>query len=320
MNNNNNKNEIFMNPYTDFGFKKLFGTAPNKDILISFLNAMFEGDRLPIVDLEYLNTEQLGPYYGDRSSVFDVNCKTSDGSQFVVEMQRSDQPYFKDRTVYYAAKTIVEQAPKGNWDYKLSDVCVVGILDFVFPNNEYGNDTYIHKVRLKDTSDHHDFYKKLTFYYVEMPKFNMTEQELVTMRDKWLFAVKNACHLMEQPKKLREEVFTHFFEEARIGMFDKDQRFAYMESQKHYWDNLNTVRFSFEKGRNEGVKEGLAEGKVLGLAEGKALGLTEGRALGLAEGEHKANLETAQKMLSMGMDEETILAVTGLSADSLSAN
>ena len=263
-----NNNEIFMNPYTDFGFKKLFGTEPNKDILISFLNSMFEGDRQPIVDLEYINTEQLGSYYGERSSVFDVNCKTADGSQFVVEMQRSDQPYFKDRTVYYAASAIVKQAPRGQWDYKLSDVVVVGILDFVFPNNEYGEDSYVHRVRLKDTEDHHEVYRKLTFYYVEMPKFTKKEDELETMRDKWLYVVKNICYLMEQPKALREAVFTHFFEEARIGMFNEEARFAYMESQKHYWDNMNTLDYAYEKGKELGMAEGIEQGR---LAEREAL-------------------------------------------------
>ena len=282
-----NNHAVFMNPYTDFGFKKLFGTEPNKDILISFLNALFEGDRNSIVDLSYLNTEMLGPYYGDRNSVFDVYCHTADGGHFIVEMQRSDQPYFKDRTVYYASSSIVQQAPKRKrWSYRLSEVCVVGILDFVFPNNEYGEESYVHRVRLKDTEDHHEVYKKLTFYYVEMPKFNKTEKELVTMRDKWLYVLKNITYLMEQPRELQEQVFTKFFEEARIGMFNEEERFAYMESQKHYRDNLNTLDYAYERGKDAGWEDGLAEGKKLGLAEGKELGLAEGLEQGrLAERE-----------------------------------
>ena len=218
---NDNNSPVFMNPYTDFGFKKLFGTEPNKDILISFLNALFDGDQKTIVDIQYLNTEVLGPYYGDRNSVFDVYCRTEGGGHFIVEMQRSDQPYFKDRTVYYASAAIVQQAPKGAWDYQLNEVCVVGILDFVFPNKEYADDSYVHKVMLKDTDDHHEVYDKLTFYYVEMPKFKKTEDELVTMQDKWLYVLKNICYLLSQPKKLQDKAFTKFFEESRIGMFTK---------------------------------------------------------------------------------------------------
>ena len=252
----NNNTAVFMNPYTDFGFKKLFGTEPNKDILISFLNSLFDGDQKTIVDLRYLNTEVLGPYYGDRNSVFDVYCTTENGGHFIVEMQRSDQPYFKDRTVYYASASIVNQAPKGeDWNYKLDDVCVVGILNFVFPRKEYADDSYVHKVKLKDTDDNHEVYDKLTFYYVEMPKFKKTEDELVTMQDKWLYVLKNICSMLEQPKELQDKVFSKFFKEARIGMFTKEEQFAYMVSQKHYWDNRNTIAYSYEKGEAHAKSE-----------------------------------------------------------------
>ena len=297
-----NNHAVFMNPYTDFGFKKLFGTEPNKDILISFLNALFEGDRKPIVDISYLNTEVLGPYYGDRNSVFDVYCHTADGGRFIVEMQRSDQPYFKDHTVYYASASIVQQAPKGeHWSYQLSEVCVVGILNFVFPHKEYGGDSYLHRVRLKDTEDNHEVYKKLTFYYVEMPKFKKKEEELETMQDRWLYVLKNISYLLEQPKELQERVFTKFFEEARIGMFNEEERFAYMESQKHYWDNKNTLDYAYEKGKDAGKEEGLAEGKELGIVEG----------------EYKVKMATARKMLSMGMGLETVLEVTELTKEEI---
>ena len=293
-----NKTQIFMNPYTDFGFKKLFGTEPNKDILISFLNALFDGDRKTIVDLRYLNTEVLGPYYGDRNSVFDVYCETRDGGHFIVEMQRSDQPYFKDRTVYYASASIVQQAPKGgDWNYSLDEVCVIGILNFVFPNKEYPDDSYVHKVMLKDTDDNHEVYDKLAFYYVEMPKFTKNEDELVTMQDKWLFVLKNICSLMEQPKELQDSVFDKFFDAARIGMFSREERFAYMVSQKHYWDNRNTIAYSFEKGEMAGKEAGMKEGKKIGIAEGEA----------------KAKLEVAQKLLDMGLSREMVFEATGCS-------
>ena len=305
----------FMNPYTDFGFKKLFGTEPNKDILISFLNAVFQGRRGNIVDLSYLNTEMLGPYYGDRNSVFDVYCSTEDDGHFIVEMQRSEQSYFKDRTLYYASAAVVKQAPKGQWDYHLSEVCVIGILNFKFPGQEYEDDSFLHVVKLNDQKDHHVFYDKLTFYYIEMPKFNKKEDELATMLDKWLYVVKNICYLSEQPKELREQVISKFFEEARIAMLTPEERFAYEESQKHYWDNLNTIAFSYEKGEIAGI----AKGKELGLAEGKKLGLAEGKELGLAEGEAKANKATAQKMLSAGMSKEAIMEMTGWSEEVFSS-
>ena len=116
--------ERYINPYTDFGFKKLFGSELNKDLLISFLNALFNDDNRRIEDVQYLNAEQLGDGYGDRRAVFDVYCKTADGSRFIVEMQKAEQEFFKDRSVYYATAPIREQAPesRGRFSWSFSRV------------------------------------------------------------------------------------------------------------------------------------------------------------------------------------------------------
>lgn len=163
--------ERYINPYTDFGFKKLFGTELNKDLLISFLNALFSG-KPEITDLTYLNSEHLGEGIYDRKAVFDVYCQLADGSRIIVEMQKTEQQYFKDRSIYYSTYPIREQAPKGPWNYRLDDVYTVGILNFTFPEGEYADDSMIHEVKLKDVEDNHVFYDKLTFVYLEMPKFS----------------------------------------------------------------------------------------------------------------------------------------------------
>ena len=121
--------EKYINPYTDFGFKKLFGTEMNKDLLISFLNALFNNSEKEIEDIQYLNSENLGDGSGDRRSVFDVYCTTKDGSRFIVEIQKAEQAFFKDRSVYYATTPIRQQAPKGPWNYHLENVYTVGILN-----------------------------------------------------------------------------------------------------------------------------------------------------------------------------------------------
>ena len=114
--------EKYINPYTDFGFKKLFGTEMNKDLLISFLNALFNGSKKEIDDVQYLNDENLVDVYSDRRSIFYVYCMAKDGSRFIVEMQKAEQVYFKDRSVNYATTPIRQQAPKGEWDYHLESM------------------------------------------------------------------------------------------------------------------------------------------------------------------------------------------------------
>ena len=250
--------ERYINPYTDFGFKKLFGTELNKDLLISFLNALFH-DKPEITDLTYMNTEHLGEGIVDRKAVFDVYCRLADGSRIIVEMQKAEQQYFKDRSIYYSTYPIREQAPKGMWDYHLEDVYTVGILNFTFPDGEYPSDSMIHEIKLKDVEDNHVFYDKLTFVYLEMPKFNKTEDELETMFDKWMFALSNLARLLERPKALQERIFARLFEQAEVAHFTPQERNEYVASKKEYWDAYSIATTSFNKGLAKGRTEGREE-------------------------------------------------------------
>ena len=262
--------ERYIDPYTDFGFKKLFGTELNKDLLISFLNALFNDSTMEIKDVKYLNGEHLGDGYGDRRAVFDVYCMTEDGGRFIVEMQKAEQAYFKDRSIYYATYPIREQAPKGAWDYRLENVYTVGLLNFTFPEDEYPADSFVHEIKLKDVEDNHVFYDKLTFFYLEMPKFNKREDELVTMFDKWMFALRNLSRLMDRPQALQERVFKRLFDQAEIASFTPKERREYQESVKDYWDYYSTMTTAHQKGREEGREEGRAEGREEGREEGRA--------------------------------------------------
>lgn len=264
--------EKYVNPYTDFGFKKLFGTELNKDLLISFLNALFKGQK-EITDLTYLNSEHLGDRYTDRKAVYDVYCQLADGSKMIVEMQKAEQAFFKDRCIYYSTFPIREQAPVGPWDYHLENVYTVGILNFVFPDNEYPADSFIHEVKLKDVEDNHVFYDKLTFVYLEMPKFNKCEEELETMFDKWMFALSNLARLLERPKALQERIFSRLFEQAEIAHFTPEEQREYVASKKDYWDNYSIVTTAHNKGRAEGrAEERLMNAKSL-LDHGVSLDL-----------------------------------------------
>ena len=251
--------ERYANFYTDFAFKKLFGTEANKECLISFLNALFDGKE-EITDLTYLNVEHLGHAAVERKAVFDVLCENPQGEKFLIEMQKAEQEYFIDRSIYYSTFPIQEQAPHGKWNFKLNKVYTIGILNFVFDKDD---DQYLHhEVKLMDTKKHTVFYDKLTYVYLEMPKFKKEESELVTIFDKWLYAMKNLYHLLDRPNALQEAVFKRFFEQAEIANFSTDERRDYRESQKDFWD-LNAVTETAEKrGLAKGLTEGLAKAKI----------------------------------------------------------
>lgn len=295
--------ERYINPYTDFGFKKLFGTEMNKDLLISFLNALLETDSNKITNVQYLNSESLGTGQDDRRSVFDVYCKTRDGSRFIVEMQKAEQSYFKDRSIYYSTTPIRQQAPKGKWDYHLENVYTVGILNFAFPGNEYPEDSYRHVIKLKDVEDNHVFYDKLTFVYLEMPKFKKSEDELETMFEKWMFVLHNLARLLERPKALQDRIFKKLFREAEIAQYDSEERQQYESSLKEYWDYTSIMDTAYMKGEKKGMEKGMEKG----LAQGRE------------EGQQKEKAETVQRLRSMGLTLEQIAQGTGLTAEEVAS-
>lgn len=284
----------YVNPYTDFGFKMLFGTEVNKDLLISFVNSLLMG-REVITDLTYLNTEHLGNSEIDRRAVFDVYCENERGERILIEMQRGEQQFFKDRSLYYSTFPIREQSRKGNWDYELKAVYVIGILNFTFDDGT--PDYFHHHVQLMDVNTKEVFYDKLTFIYLEMPKFNKGEDKLENMFDKWLFVLRNLSRLLERPRALQERVFLKLFEAAEIAKFTKTQYEAYEDSLKVYRDWQNTISTAELKGE--------AKGRAKGRAEGRA----EGRAV--------EKMENARKLKSLGVAAGIIAEATGLTAEEI---
>ena len=249
----------YINPYTDFGFKYLFGTEPNKDITLELVNALLQGKEV-IKSLTLLPTEQLGDTRDDRRSVFDIYCENEQGDKIIIEMQKADQQWFKDRSVYYSSFPIRQQGEKGQWRFGLKAVYTIGILDFVFDEDKDDQEYYHHIVKLMDVNTKEVFYDKLTYIYLEMPKFQKTEEELETIADKWLYALKNLSRLLERPKALQDRIFKKFFDVAEIANLSKDEYVKYLESEKVYYDNDGAIRTAEAKGR---AKERLANAKAL---------------------------------------------------------
>lgn len=118
---------IFINPFTDFGFKRIFGQEKHKRILIGFLNALF-AEELVITDLVYRDKEQTGETQQNRTVIYDIYCTLDDGSHVIVEMQNKKEVNFDARALYYASKSIVAQGEKGDvWRYNIhqSLVCIL---------------------------------------------------------------------------------------------------------------------------------------------------------------------------------------------------
>jgi predicted transposase/invertase (TIGR01784 family) len=280
----------YINPFTDFGFKKLFGEEAHKTLLIDFLNAILPAKH-HIRDLHYTRNEAAGEAMLDRKAVFDISCTGENGERFIVELQKAKQNFFKDRSVFYSTFPIREQAERGDsWNFELAAVYCVGVLDFVFDedrtNPDYLHTDYLHTVQLKNQHNA-VFYDKLMFVYLEMPKFTKTETELVTQTDKWLYFIKHLSALETIPVPLQESIFEEAFRTAEIAQFTPPQRTEYENSLKYYRDLGNIMTTAIEESR--------------------------------AEGERSKQVEIAHNLKSMGLSTEQIEQATGLNAAEIAA-
>jgi predicted transposase/invertase (TIGR01784 family) len=248
--------EKYINPFTDYGFKRLFGEEPNKDLLLDFLNELLKEEQGKIIELTYLKSENLGSTELHRKAIFDLYCTNERGEKFIVELQKTKQKFFKDRTVYYSTFPIRDQAIIGSeWDFELKKVYTIAILDFVFDSDKNELNKFRYDVKLTDIDTNKIFYDKLMFIYLEMPKFNKTVEELETRFDKWLFVIKNLHKLDRVPEKLRENIFLQLFDTAEISRFSKEEYQSYEDSLKYYRDMKNSLDTAKEEGKIEGKIE-----------------------------------------------------------------
>ena len=245
----------YINPFTDFGFKKIFGEEASKPLLVDFLNAILP-DNDKIVDLSFKNNEQLGQTEIDRKAIYDIYCENERGEKFIVELQKAKQNFFKERTIYYSTFPIREQAEKGEWNYNLKAVYCIGILDFTFDDYEHESEKsdVVHTIKLKNQHGK-IFYDKLTYIYLEMPNFNCSEAQLKTRLDQWLYFIKHLEDFQTIPTIFSDEIFSQAFEKAELARLGQTDLAKYENSLKVYRDLKNVIDTAFDEGKLEGKLE-----------------------------------------------------------------
>lgn len=284
----------FINPFTDVGFKKIFGQEVTKDLLIDFLNDLLV-DEKSIKDITFLDKELLPEYMGDRGVIYDIYCTTENGEQFIVEMQNRQQINFKERALFYLSHTITRQGEKGaHWKFNLKAVYGVFFMNFRL-------DDAPHKLRtdivLADRDSHETFSDKLRFIFIELPSFNKEEEECQNDFERWIYVLKNMETLKRLPFKARKSVFEKLEKIVDIASLSKEERIKYDESIKVYRDNLATIEYAEQKGMKEGLEKGRKEG--------------------LEKGRKEANEATARNLKKLGIPLPVIMDATGLSAEEI---
>ncbi len=278
----------FINPFTDVGFKIIFGQEFSKPRLLDFLNALFDGERV-VTNLTFLDKEQEAMFEGDRSPIYDILCETDTKEKIIVEMQNREHPNFKERMLYYAAEAIVRQGQKGNdWKYDIRAVYVIAFTNFVMTG-------FAGRLRidagLTDLQQGGLFSDKLRLIYLQMPCFNKEADECESHFERWIYILKNMEILERMPWAAQNAVFQRLADVAEVSKLSVEDRLKYDHALKRYRDTLNTI---------EGAKE-------------------TGRAEGRAEGAEETKRENARRMKADNMSAELIAKYTGLDIETINA-
>lgn len=303
--------ERFINPFSDFGFKVIFGQEVSKNLLINFLNSLLEGEK-EIIDLTFMNPALLPEIVGARGTIYDVYCITTDDEPIIVEMQYKEQEYFKERSLYYLSRAIANQGEKGgDWKFKVNAVYGVFFMNFCFhETSKFRTD-----VILADRETGELFCDKLRQVFLELPRFTKNESECTTNFDRWIYTLKNMERLKDIPFQPYMAVFKQLSEITDIAAMSKEDRMRYDESIKIYRDNLATLDFAKKKAMEEGMREGMKEGMKEGIKEGIKEGMKEGR----KEGEQRKQLEIALNLKASGISTSIIVQTTGLTPEQVNS-
>jgi predicted transposase/invertase (TIGR01784 family) len=278
----------YIDPFTDFGFKRIFGSEESKPLLISFLNDLLDLE-YDIVSINFNKNEYSGMLKEDRKAIFDINCVDEKNNIFIVELQRAEQKHFQGRALYYTSFPIQEQANRGKWNFELTPVYFVGLLNFSV--NDFDDENYLHYGQIIDKNTKNLMYDKLNFIYIELPKFKKQESELSNHLEKWLWFFNKLSELDEIPEIFKDDIIENAFSLSELAKMNPDKRKEYELSLKHYRDWVNTLDTAENKGILKGRKQGLEQG----LEQGKKL----------------EKLEIAKSLLDV-LDIETIALKTGL--------
>ena len=276
----------FVNPFTDIGFKRIFGQEVSKPLLLDFLNCLLKGER-NITDLQFLDKEQPADYRDDRSLIYDIFCLTDTGEKIIVEMQNKEQPHFADRCLYYYSQAVSRQGERGaDWDYQIDAVYLVAFVNF---NMEGLANNFRTDVVLMNKQRGIPFSDKERFIFLQLPVFKKEADECRDDFERWIYVLKNMEILDRMPWAAKDSVFHRLAEIGEVSNMTKDERLKYDAALRHYRDTLNVMRSAEDKGRQQG--------------------LTEGR--------QQANIQTAKNLLAMGLSMDQIAKATGLNYEEI---
>ena len=272
----------FINPFTDIGFKRIFGQEMSKPLLLDFLNNLLKGEKR-IVNIKFLDKEQPAEYSGDRSLIYDIFCRTDNGERIIVEMQNKEQPNFADRCLYYYSQAIARQGEKGtDWRYHVDAVYLIAFINFHMDGlgDEFRTDVVLYNLQKKEV-----FSDKERFIFLQLPNFRKEADECDNDFERWIYVLKNMDILDRMPWAAKDSVFHKLAEIAEVSNMSKEERIRYDSALRHYRDTISVLQGAEDKGWAKGAEEN--------------------------------NIKNARTMKRLGVSKDVIMQVTGLSSEKI---
>ena len=264
----------YFNPYTDFGFKKLFIEDDSRGLLVDFLNQLLPAYH-QIAKLQFSNSERLNRRIKESTKIYEIYCQTDTGDKFIIELQKAGVNHFKGRSLFYSTFPTKDQARNEEWDFKSLPVYFIAILDFFHDRNnevrKFKRDINLVDKNAELSSDN------LHFKFLQMPLFDKRSNELETHIDKWVYFLKNLSKLEQVPKALDEPIFIKAFETTEIAELTPSQHKEYQASLFNYWRAKNIKDTAFNEGKLKAkldVARGLKQLHVPANIINTATGLT----------------------------------------------
>ncbi len=290
----------FLDIKTDFAFKKVFGSEGSKDLLISFLNSVIEfNQQQTITDLIIVDPYSIPLLKGMKDTFVDVKAELSDNTRVIIEMQVLNHEGFEKRVLYNAAKNYSLQLKKGDAYHLLNPVIALTLTDFILFKN---SDELINRFKLLEKKHFIQYSDDIELIFIELPKFNKTEQELISIQDKWLYFIKNADNLAYIPKNLNQELQKAFNIANEANLSEEE-----LELQHKKKDWVYIQKSSIKYATKTGLQQGLEKGLEKGLEQG------------LEQGEWKEKLKIIENAIRIGLPMQTIIDLTGLDEEQISS-
>ncbi|WP_341735452.1 Rpn family recombination-promoting nuclease/putative transposase [Microcoleus sp. CAWBG640] len=256
---------IFINPKTDYAFKKIFGSSESKDILISFLNALIYEGNSTIQDLEIINPNLPPKVEGLKDSYLDVKAKLNNGTLVIIEMQVLNVQSFGKRVFYNAAKTYAFQLQAAQGYRLLKPVIALTITDFeMFPESEDFSSRFV----LKEVNKNFTYPENdLDLVFVELPKFTKEEGQLETLADKWIYFMKNARSLTSVPETMDSIPEIHqAFDIANQARLSREELEDLDRREQFIYDQQGAIIKAVQEGIEQGIEQGMRE-KAIAIAQ-----------------------------------------------------